>query len=188
MSALSEAAGPGGPELDTPRLELRPFRAPDAEALHALFSDAEVRRGLLDDEIVSREWVDQEVAQSEARFAGGGCGLWTLREPRAEALLGFVGFRHFWNPPELELVYGLHPRAWGRGYATEGCHAVMGYAFDTLGFDEVKAATDLPNAASVAVLERLGFEEWRRTDDGREGTLFFRVAAARWRERVSTPR
>ena len=185
---MSEAAGSSGPALVSPRLELRPFRAQDAEALYALFTDREVRRWLLDGEIVAREWVDREVAQSEARFAGGGCGLWTLREPRAQALLGFVGFRHFWNPPELELVYGLYPSAWGRGYATEGGHAAMAYAFDTLGFDEVKAATDVPNKASVAVLERLGFEEWRRTDDGPEGTIFFRVAAARWRARVTSPR
>jgi RimJ/RimL family protein N-acetyltransferase len=44
------------------------------------------------------------------------------------------------------------------------------YAFDRLGFEEVRAATDVPNGASVRVLERLGFAEWRRPDDGEHGT------------------
>jgi ribosomal-protein-alanine N-acetyltransferase len=174
--------------LTTARLELRPFRPVDAEALHALFTNAGVRRWLLDDELVSREWVDGEIAASEARFAAAGCGLWALREPPAGDVIGFLGFRHFWDPPELELVYGLHPSAWGRGLATEAGRVAMGYAFDTLGFGEVRAATDAPNLASIAVLERLGFEESRRTDDGPAGTVFFRLRAVRWREGVTTSR
>lgn len=154
-----------------------------------------MRRWLLDDEIVPPEWVEREIGRSEQRFADGGCGLWTVRGRReadagdgtqggqpADELVGFVGFRHFWDPPELELVYGLHPSAWGRGLATEAGLAAMAYAFDGLGFVEVLAATDVPNTASIAVLERLGFQEWRRTDDGPEGTAFFRVVEGRWRE------
>jgi len=163
--------------------------------LHRLFTNEGVRRWLLDDEVVPPEWIEREISRSEERFADGGCGLWTVRArpvastaedvpgPRApDGLLGFVGFRHFWDPPELELVYGLHPSAWGRGLATEAGRAVMAYAFDDLGFMEVLAATDAPNTASIAVLERLGFREWRRTDDGPEGTVFFRVVARGWRE------
>jgi RimJ/RimL family protein N-acetyltransferase len=45
----------------------------------------------------------------------------------------------------------------------------------------VRAATDVPNAGSIAVLRRLGFEEWKRTEDGPAGTLRFRLGAERWR-------
>ena len=203
------AGAPGGtprtgPVLTTSRLELRPFAPEDGEALHALFTNAGVRRWLLDGELVAREWVDGEIERSAARFAGGGCGLWSIREPgpieepdagvsggvpRAPAeLVGFVGFRHFWDPPELELVYGLHPSVWGRGLAVEAGRAAMSYAFDELGFGEVLAATDAPNTASIAVLERLGFEEWKRTDDGPAGTVHFRITERRWREAVTTRR
>jgi [ribosomal protein S5]-alanine N-acetyltransferase len=181
---------PGGPApvLTTERLELRPFRHGDADALHALFTDADVRRWLLDDTVVPREWVEAEIAGSEVRFGGGGCGLWTLREPPADAVIGFVGFRHFWDPPELELVYALRPARWGRGLATEAARAATAYAFDTLGLREVHAATDVPNAASIAVLERLGFQEWKRSDEGVAGTVFFRVSVERWREILTSPR
>jgi len=153
----------------------------DAEPLHALFTDPGVRRWLLDDQLVSLAWVEEEITQSEARFATGGCGLWTVREPRRRPIIGFAGFRFFWEPPELELVYGLHPSRWGRGLATEAARAATTYAFGTLGLQEVRAATDEPNTASVAVLRRLGFEEWKRTDDGPAGTLRFRLSSERWR-------
>ena len=58
---------------------------------------------------------------------------------------------------------------------------MIAYAFDTLGLTEVRAATDVPNTGSIAVLRRLGFEEWRRTDDGPAGTLRFRLSEALWR-------
>lgn len=160
-----------------------------------------MRRWLLDGDVVPPEWVAQEIERSEQRFANGGCGLWTMRarsdvdadegtlgRQAPGGLLGFVGFRHFWDPPELELVYGLHPSVWGRGLATEAGRAAMAHAFDGLGFVEVLAATDVPNTASIAVLRRLGFEEWRRTDDGPKGTAFFRVSEARWRDAVITRR
>lgn len=169
--------------LHTERLELRPFTASDADELHRLFMDPGVRRWLLDDTLVPREWVEDEIADSEARFAGGSCGLWVVRAGGNGAVVGFVGFRHFWEPPELELVYGLHPSVWGRGFATEAAQVATSHAFETLGFSEVRAATDAPNVDSVAVLERLGFEEWKRTADGPDGTLFFRVGAEKWRAR-----
>ena len=172
--------------LTTARLELRPFRLEDADALHALFTDADVRRWLLDDEVVPRAWVDEEIAESEARFAAGGCGLWALREPPAEAVIGFVGFRPFFEPPEMQLLYGLVPTAWGRGLATEAAHTAMAYGFDTVGFHEVRAATDVPNTASIAVLERLGFEEWGRSEEGVAGTVFFRVSPGQRRESLTT--
>jgi len=130
---------------------------------------------------VALAWVEEEIAQSDARFAAGECGLWMLRERGARPIIGFAGLRCFWEPPELELVYGLHPSWWRRGLATEAARAVTDYAFDTLGLPELRAATDVPNTDSIAVLRRLGFEEWKRTDDGPAGTLRFRLAEARWR-------
>jgi RimJ/RimL family protein N-acetyltransferase len=177
-----------GPVLTTERLELRPFRLEDGEALHALFTDADVRRWLLDDTVVPRGWVDEEIAESEARFAAGGGGLWALREPPAESLIGFVGFRPFFEPAQMQLLYALLPAAWGRGLATEAATAATAYAFDTLGFEEVRAATDTPNTASIAVLERLGFREWTRSEEGPAGTVFFRLGIERWRKGLTTRR
>lgn len=179
------------PALTAGRLELRPFGVVDADELHALFTDAAVRRWLLDDQLVSRQWIDGEITASDARFAAGSCGLWALRERGRMPVVGFVGFRPFFDPPELQLLYGLLPSHWGRGFATEAAGAALDYAFGALGFGEVRAATDAPNIASVAVLERLGMREWKRTEEGSHGTVFFVVSADEWaarRSRLTSPR
>ncbi len=55
-----------------------------------------------------------------------------------------------------EVGYVLHPDFWGRGLATEGANALLEIAFDTLDLHRVIARLDARNAASAAVLERLG--------------------------------
>ncbi len=171
------------PGLRTSRLEFRAFAAVDIEELLALFRNADVRRWLLDDQLVTEEWVADEIAASEARFRSMSCGLWALSERTRDRIIGFVGFRPFFDPPELQLLYGLLPSHWGRGFATEAAATAIDYAFDVLGFDDVRAATDVPNTASIAVLERLGMSQRKRSADGSHGTVFFDVTADEWAER-----
>lgn len=172
--------------LGTSRLSLRPVRPGDADELLRIFTAPDVRRYLLDDEVVGAEWVDEEVRRSDALFRERGCGLWAIRLRNAVPIVGFVGFRHFFDPPELQLLYGLTPAHWGRGLATEAAAAVVGFAFEALGFQRVDAATDLPNVASVGVMERLGMKPDReRTSAGSPGTVWYSVGRARWKGRAA---
>jgi ribosomal-protein-alanine N-acetyltransferase len=172
-----------GPEIRTARLVLQPFATDDAEELLAVFREPSVRKYLLDDERVSRNWLETEIAWSETGFAESGHGLWCLRATPAGPIVGFAGFRPFFDPPELQLLYGLLPGHRGEGLATEASMALIRYAFEELGFDRVRAATDAPNEASVRVLERLGMRRIRETEDGMYGTIFFEIDADAWRER-----
>jgi ribosomal-protein-alanine N-acetyltransferase len=52
--------------------------------------------------------------------------------------------------------YSLAPSSWGQGYATEAARAVVEHALGPLGLPEVLAEVDEGNAASVAVVKRLG--------------------------------
>jgi RimJ/RimL family protein N-acetyltransferase len=45
----------------------------------------------------------------------------------------------------------------GKGYATELAGEVLQHAVDALGLDYVIATVDIPNVASIRVLEKLGF-------------------------------
>jgi RimJ/RimL family protein N-acetyltransferase len=60
----------------------------------------------------------------------------------------------------VEVGWHLHPEFQGRGLATEAASAVLALAASS-GIDEVLALTDLDNAASQRVAERLGM-----TDEG----------------------
>ena len=161
-------------ELQTERLVLRPLRAADADELHALWTAPGVRRYLWDDEIIAPERTADVIAESERLFATEGYGLCAARQHGSEALVGFGGYWYFHEPPRLELLYGIAESHWGKGLATELATALMRFGTERCRFTEILASTDAPNATSVRVLEKLGFElELRATTAGRD-TLFFR--------------
>ena len=170
---VDEAAGDPQWRIEADRLILVPAEPRDRARLHEILVGPEVRRFLLDGEIVADEWVAGEIERSGELFASLGCGLWTIREkPRAE-IAGLVGFRHFLDPPQLQLVVALHPSCWGRGLATEAARSIIRYAFDHLGFEGIESAADVPNTRSVRLMERLGMVFDRRTDDGEVGMVFY---------------
>lgn len=53
-------------------------------------------------------------------------------------------------------MYGFLPAYWRLGLATEAARAVLQYGFEHGLFTRVYGRTDVPNRASVLVLERLG--------------------------------
>lgn len=165
------------------RLELRPIDPEDAGELLAVFQDPAVRRYLLDDLLVSIDWVHDEIATSNERFTSIGAGLWALRLREAPEIIGFVGFRPFFEPPRLQLLYGLLPAYWGRGLATEAAARACDHAVFHLGFEHVEAATDEPNRRSIRVLEQLGMSRDDAAGLEHPGTVFFRIDRATWQQR-----
>jgi len=86
-----------------------------------------------------------------------GFGPWTVLAGDG-APIGYVGLRHadVGGRPEVELMWFLDPDAWGNGYATEMAREALRVAFEVLELDAVVAQTVDVNAASRAVMERLG--------------------------------
>ena len=57
---------------------------------------------------------------------------------------------------------------WGRGIATEAGKAWIAHGFETLGLRRIEAGVNAANAASLRVIEKLGFA-WVRSG-GDQGT------------------
>ncbi len=66
-----------------------------------------------------------------------------------------VGNIGMWNEPEFGFI--LHPDVWGEGFASEAATAFIEYAFATHSIEALTADLDPRNAASLAVLGKLGF-------------------------------
>ena len=148
--------------LATARLLLRPFVPEDADALHAQWNDPDVARWLWDGGPVPRETVDEVIASSQRSFGARGFGFFTVRlRDDPDDVIGFAGLRTFGEAQDVEVLYGLLPAHWGRGLATEAARAILDWAFDTLGLTEIAAGADPPNAASFAVMRRLGMPFWK---------------------------
>jgi [ribosomal protein S5]-alanine N-acetyltransferase len=159
-------------DLRTPRCVLRPVARDDLAALHDLWTSAGVRRFLWDDEVIAAARTEGVIQQSEKMFAEQRLGLWTVRQHESSELIGFAGMWPFREPPELELLYGIAEPMWGKGLAAEAARAVVDYCAGTLALPVVRASTDAANAASLRVLDKLGFTIARRGSVGKLDTLF----------------
>ena len=76
-----------------------------------------------------------------------------------------------------KLGYASAAGEWGHGYATEAARTILAFAFRELGLHRISAAIGPDNAASIAVVEKLGFT--------REGVLRDHVHTnGAWRDSV----
>jgi [ribosomal protein S5]-alanine N-acetyltransferase len=141
--------------LNLRRLTLRPVSAEDAGFLIAHWSDPVIRRFLFDGTPAVPDHIRADITDSVRGFATVGYGLWLIRLQADCPPIGAVGLRPLGNLG-LEVFYSLIPASWGNGYATEAAGGVIDYALRTLGVAEVFAEVDAGNAASAAVIERLG--------------------------------
>ena len=147
--------------LRTPRLILREFAAGDAEAIQVYAGDPDVTR--------FTSWGPNTPETTAAVLAG-----WLLDQkasPRTECtlaivrkedgiLIGGTGFGMTdWNSGTANFGYVLQRSAWGKGYATEAGRAVVDWALNELGLRRLIAHCEPAHAASLSVLNKLGFSE-----------------------------
>lgn len=145
--------------LTTERLILRPATAADHRAVLAHWHTPEVRRFLFDGAVLPAAEIAEAIADSARDFAAAGYGLWLVHEKDGIEIVGTAGLRPL-DDAGLEIFYSLVPGAWGNGYATEAARAVVEAALGPLGVPEVLAEVDDGNAASVAVVKRLGMKAY----------------------------
>ena len=158
--------------LMTERLTLRPLLPDDAEAYVALRHHPEVAKWVP----LPAEGVIQRFAASweERRYAPWG----VFRDSR---LIGHGGLNYVPEFGETEVLWALHPDAWGKGYATEVARAALAYGFETLGLGLIFAITLPDNLASQAVMKRAGLTYRRRVDyRGFSDIVWFDIDRAGW--------
>lgn len=142
--------------LTSERLRLVPVSDAHLPLFIELNSDPEVMRfirgGPSTPQESRREWTRRRGPQTdEAR----GLGYWAGFE--GERFVGWWSASSFADDLKTSGVgYRLRREAWGRGLATEGGRVMVEQAFRTLSVEKVVASTMSANAASRAVLRKLG--------------------------------
>lgn len=189
--ASSMARISDGCTLATPRLLLRPWREQDLPAFAALNADSRVMEFF--PKVLDRTESDALAARIREHVDRHGFGLWAVEVAGVAAFIGFVGLNtprfgaHF--TPCVEVAWRLAFEDWGRGYATEGARAAVGFAFQQLSLGEVVSFTVPANRRSRAVMERIGMTR-RPQDDFNHPSLpeghplrphvLYRLSRAEW--------
>lgn len=136
-------------ELRTARLLLRRPREDDLDVFFAIMSNPEAMRFWSTLPHASPEVTRNWLAQKLARTAAGGEDFVIERDGE---LIGEVGAGRL---PSFGFM--LRPDCWGQGYATEASRAAIAHIFATHDVPALEADVDPRNAASLAVLGKLGF-------------------------------
>ena len=176
------------PELETPRLVLRPLELADAERTQVLFPHWEIVQYLTN----RIPWpYPADGALTHFRDVAlpaverGECWVWTLRlKTNPHDLIGHISLeksednnRGFW--------IGL---PWQRqGLMTEAADAATDYWFDTLKFEWLRAPKAIANTGSRRISERQGMRvvatEERDYACGRVPAEVWEITSREWRAR-----
>ncbi|MFD9467142.1 GNAT family N-acetyltransferase [Streptomyces sp. NPDC060027] len=165
MAGLGSVAWPP-PPIRTKRLVLRASEARDRAAFIELLASREVRTYLggprSPDELEST--VPEVLGRPPGIFVieldGAMIGTVTLDRRDAERP-GHVRP----DTQEAQLGYMFLPEAWGCGYATEACAAVLGWFADALPGELVVLCTQTANDRSMRLAVKLGFTEVQRFEE-----------------------
>jgi RimJ/RimL family protein N-acetyltransferase len=165
--------------LDTDRLHIRPFVNDDLDALATVvFEDASTD--------IRREWLEWQVANytALARLWQPPYGDRAITRKETGELIGSVGYVQSWGPfdklsyfrsllkqtpparsrPEFGMFWTVRADQRGQGYATEAARAMIDYAFMEWQVQRIVATTEYDNAASLAVMRKLGMTIERNPD------------------------
>jgi RimJ/RimL family protein N-acetyltransferase len=148
--------------LETPRLILRPFRESDLEAAHIWFSDPEVFRFYTYGPYRSLEETAKRIDEYGRQFEKNGFGTWIVIDKPTGIPIGDAGLKLEEDTGEVHVGYKLARSYWGQGLATEAAQAWVTHGFDNLGLNRIAAFIHPQNAASIRVVQKLGFSFCRQ--------------------------
>ena len=179
------------------RLVLRPFVFADVDDLFAIQSHPDVVRYLYWD-VRSPPEVAAVVRRRTSQTglnADGDVLVLAVERCQDRRVIGDVSL--WWRSVQHrqgEIGFVFHPDAQGQGYAGEAADALLDLAFGRLGLHRVYGRTDARNAASAALMRRLGMrqEAHLRHNEMFKGQwadeLVFALLDDEWRERKAESR
>lgn len=173
----------GTGDIDTGRLLIRAFRPQDADSMMRNWISDEYVQGMYGEPAYkTREEVDRLLGTFIRNYQSGCFYRWGIFEKQSGECIGQIAFflvdtnNHFG-----EIEYCIGQAFQGKGYATEACRAVIGYGFDTIGFNKVQICVRPQNAASNKVIDKCGFtyegtlREYFNRDGKYEGRKYYSI-------------
>lgn len=146
------------PTLAAGRLRLRALTAADTDAVYAVFSDPQVMRYWSSPPMTAPEQAVAYIEHIEQWFARRAGLQWGIAHGDDDRVIGTATLCAFaLEHRRCEIGYALSSTAWGQGLAHEALTRLLRYAFDELALERIEADVDPRNAASIKLLERLGF-------------------------------
>lgn len=145
--------------LETDRLSLEPLHERHAVLLHPALGDPRIY-SYIPHAPPTLAALQERYRKLATRRSPAGDEAWLNWAVRIRASGVYLGRVEASVTAErtAEIAYEFAPLFWGQGYATEACQRVLAVLFIDYAVAQVGAQVDTRNQASIALLERLGFE------------------------------
>lgn len=144
--------------LATERLSLRPLTAGDDAFILELLNEPSFIRYIGDKQVRTledaRAYIESGPRTSHSTH---GFGLDRVELRSTGQPIGMCGLLQRDILPDPDVGYAFLQEFWSRGYASEAVRAVLRDAKERLALGRVAAVVNNDNAASVRLLERMGF-------------------------------
>lgn len=165
------------PSLTTPRLLLRAHRLRDYDAAREMWADPLVTR-FIGGKPSTPQQTWSRLTSYLGHWAVMDYGYWAIEERSTGHFIGEAGFADFkrdiapamQNVPELG--FALASSAHGKGYATEAVRAILEWGDAHLPSRRTVCMVNEENAASLAVVQKVGYRIFDRTTLGESRVAF----------------
>jgi ribosomal-protein-alanine N-acetyltransferase len=144
--------------VETDRLAFRHFTLDDLPLLIEQRSDPDVNRFLGGPERQNAEALATRIRFYMSCYDSHGFGMCPMIWKETGDMIGSAGLQPLENTEEIEVGYSLIKTFWGKGIATEAARGWMEFGFNEQGLERIVGVTDLDNAASQHILEKLGMK------------------------------
>ncbi|HEY8998355.1 MAG TPA: GNAT family N-acetyltransferase [Edaphobacter sp.] len=146
-------------QLETARLQFRPWQDEDRSCFAALCANPEVMRYFAAP--LLQQQSNEAINRYVAFFERDGFCMMPARLRETNEFIGVIGIQTMRDivdgleQPAVEVGWRLLPEAQGKGLATEGARAFLDHGFHTLHLPQIVAITAVQNAPSRRVMEKL---------------------------------
>lgn len=143
--------------IDCERLYIRPWEpAQDRPALTRFVNDEEMMRYISFGRTWDETRIDALFARQAGYLADHGCCVGAVVLKETGEVMGVAGIQPLDKAKVYEFAWWIWKAYWNRGFATEIALAMKRHAFEVMKLPRVIAIADVPNAASIRVMQKLG--------------------------------
>ncbi len=147
------------PTLDAGSIRLRTLKVEDTQDMHAIYSDTATMEYWGSTATTSIDATRRLVERDIKAVDDGLAIFWAIELKETGKVIGKCTLWHFnESNHRAEVGYVLNREYWRGGLMTSALKAMIMYAFTELGLHRLEADTDPDNTASLALLEKLGFQ------------------------------
>ncbi len=142
------------PIIETERLRLRDFREDDHPAYAAFLADVDATR------YIGGPFGERQAWRVMAAYIGHwhwrGYGPFAVADRESDEFIGYCGPWYPYGKPEPEIMWGIVPARWRRGFASEAARAARHWAYTEAAWPGAVSYIMPDNIASQGVAQRLG--------------------------------